>query len=218
MTDIWIIGAGKFGKRAARLLSQRYPGRKITMVDPNLNSAPEAGCAFVKQDGIKFCAAFKPQQGEDWIIPALPLHLAYKWVHETLKQRFRFKPITIDNKILDKLPNVIQGRQGRIYTSVADFFCPPDCPEPRNHCYHTGRRRRYDLFRFIAEVGGSDFHTIVIRSHQKAPGVGGFQVKTLFKIQQEIIGHLATEQIPLLLATSCRCHAVIDTFFLEPLA
>ncbi len=215
MTHIWIIGAGRFGRRAARLLSRRYCPARITMVDPDPDFSGETGCAFEKRDGVAFCAAFRPQQGDDWIIPALPLHLAYKWLHERLKHRFRFKHVTIDNEIINRLPNVIEGGRGRIYTSAADFFCPPDCPEPKTHCYHTGRHREYDLFDFIAEVGKNRFFTTVVRSHQKAPGVGGFQVKSLFRAEQEIIRHFTTKTQPALLATSCRCHAVIDTFSLQ---
>lgn len=189
---------------------------KITLVDPNPDLPGRSGCEFIKQDGITFCSELEPDQGEDWIIPALPLHLAYKWLQKRLYHRFKLTNITLHNDILNKLPNVIAGREGRIYTSIADFLCPPDCPEPKNHCYRTGRKREYHMFEFIAELGGRTYFPIVIRSHQMAPGVGGFQLKTLFETENKVLRHPAKGEGPVLLATSCRCHAVIDAFFIKP--
>jgi hypothetical protein len=61
----------------------------------------------------------------------------------------------------------------------------------------------FDVFR-NREVEGHV--TQVVRSHQLAPGVGGYQLSVLWRLLEEA---RSTEK-DILVATACRCHGVID--------
>ena len=210
MPHTWIIGAGKFGKRAARMLAASHGAGHITIVDPDPEAIKAVECNSINQDGISFLSTFGKEQGEDWVIPALPLHLAFEWLKMRWRYRFRFEKIEPPDLLLSGLPNVFCDDAGRLYASVADFLCPEDCPEPKAYCYYSGRKRKYDLFDFIKKLGDENFFSIVIRSHQRAKGVGGFKVNALLEAEKKII--YDNENQPVLLATACRCHSVIDIF------
>ena len=51
---------------------------------------------------------------------------------------------------------------------------------------------------------------LVIRSFQLAAGVGGLRLRDLLSV----LDKACTSKTPILLATACRCHAVINTFII----
>ena len=53
-----------------------------------------------------------------------------------------------------------------------------------------------------------ELKSVVIRSYQLLPGVGGYKPQALYEALKEI----ETAQIPVILSTACSCHGVIHTF------
>jgi hypothetical protein len=215
MTSIWIIGAGKFGCKAAQKLKAKHPGACLTVVDKDenkcrLNQFP--GIDVVCMDGIAFLSAglagsTHPDQPE-WIIPAVPIHVAWHWIRVQLEKEFEVMPVEIPDEIVCLLPNPIKGKGTEVYASLADFFCPDDCPEPVKTCTVTRKPRPCNLYERIQRIDVPGFTSIVIQSRQLAPGVGGYRPRVLF----EALSAIYMTQTAVVLSTSCRCHAVLQAF------
>jgi hypothetical protein len=100
----------------------------------------------------------------------------------------------------------MRGKTGDLYTSIADFLCPEDCPEPAQYCTVTKERRQKPLFQILKDLEGL-FESKVIRSKQLGLGVGGYLSEDLLKIVREIKKAGASDRL-ILISTACRCHAV----------
>jgi hypothetical protein len=207
-SDIWIIGVGRFGLRAARKLSQKRKNTHLRLVDPleaNLLQAAEANHTLVNADGVAYLTDhLKPHHGPDWIIPALPLHLAAEWCLARLHDQ-GVRRIALPHELHPLLPNPIAGADEDIYVSHANFTCPANCPEPSDMCTVTQKPRPKNMFDLLAAIKLSGFQAIVIRSHQIGPGIGGYQPKQLFAMLNQV----SKIRGPVMLATACRCHGVI---------
>lgn len=206
---IWIIGAGKFGRRAVKTLAREKGGRAVTVVDRDALSLAEAaalGCTTIAADGIGFLhenlGAAAEGPGPDWIIPAVPVHLAWEWLRLELPGLER---VPLPPGAASGLPNAMRGETGDLYVSHADFLCPPNCNEPDEICTKTREPRKPDLFRLLREAGLSGIHTLVIQSRQLGPGVGGYRPRALL----DLAADLRSWQGPFAVATACRCHGVI---------
>ena len=70
----------------------------------------------------------------------------------------------------------------------------------------TGERRDVPLYDLLSRLEVPDFRAHVIRSHQLAPGLGGYRVSDLKGMAEELAGDQITRW---LLGTSCRCHGVV---------
>ncbi|MGD8613081.1 MAG: potassium transporter, partial [Desulfobacterales bacterium] len=92
--------------------------------------------------------------------------------------------------------------------SIADFKCPANCSEPDDICTHTGKPRPMILHEFLKSIQPKGFTSIVIRSHQLAPGVGGYTPAALF----DALDQIKKMQSPVLLSTACSCHGVMNAF------
>ncbi len=210
--NIYILGSGRFGKRAAKLLQKRIKDGVITVVDqhPESLAALEAiGCQTITMDAIAFLVDNADQiSPNDWIIPAVPLHVAYAWLRAVIGPDSNFKEIAIPDSIRSHIPNPLWGNQGQVYTSIATFLCPEDCSEPKNFCTFTAKPRSQSLWKTLSDLAIPDFRSICIVSHQLAPGVGGFQFKSLHQAQQFI--EINPEKF--LLCTACKCHGVVNAF------
>ncbi|MFW5639839.1 MAG: potassium transporter, partial [Thermodesulfobacteriota bacterium] len=83
MKRIWIIGGGRFGALALKRLSGIMTGARFTIVDPagdGLESMGGSGPELIAMDGEGFLTEhLHPESGPDWVIPALPVHLAAEW-------------------------------------------------------------------------------------------------------------------------------------------
>jgi hypothetical protein len=170
------------------------------------------GFEAVCRDGIQYLErnlARAPYP--DWIVPAIPLHTAYEWIRTKLSKRHSLVKIAVPQDLATELPHPISAETGRLYISIADFKCPENCPEPDEICTHTGKPRLMVLHEFLKSIQRKDVKTVVIRSHQLAPGVGGYTPRALFAALNEI----EAAQGPVLLSTACSCHGVIDTFQLS---
>jgi hypothetical protein len=69
-----------------------------------------------------------------------------------------------------------------------------------------------DLFRLLGKVDFDDVLPIVIRSHQLLPGVGGIYPADLLDALDIV---RRNSHRPLMIATACRCHGVVDFMRLE---
>jgi len=215
MDSCWILGAGRFGRKALAALSRKYPEAAITVIDRDGDAVSDVPAALritvVRGEAMTYMAEhLKPgQPAPEWIVPAIPVHVAYEWIIRRLAaEGFRAVLLAVPEPVLQRLPNVFCGEGGAIYASNADFLCPDNCPEPEAICTHTGKPRPCSLYEKLGEVSVPPFRAIVVRSVQLAPGVGGYRPETLFHTLaavQKVAG-------PLLLSTACRCHGVMHAF------
>ena len=83
MKKIWIIGLGQFGLHAVRYLSKKNKNIQFVLVDPveaKLMQAAGPNRSLEPADGVSFLERNLGSDEEpDWIIPALPIHLAAEW-------------------------------------------------------------------------------------------------------------------------------------------
>lgn len=209
-----IIGYGHFGSRAAEILFSRHPGSKITVVDQDRKALQEISrpprITVISQGTLYLDRFLSTGERVDYIVPAVPFHLAFELILSTLRAVGAKRG---DVPALSGLPNASTGRTGDLYTSLADFLCPEDCSEPAARCPVTGERRQRPMYRILAEVTGP-FESRVIRSRQLAPGVGGFRPEALLDAVGEVRkkaepGHL------FLISTACRCHGVTSAVSFE---
>jgi hypothetical protein len=208
MKEIWIIGIGLFGRHAVKNLAAKHPHTRLILVDPvqeNLEQAKGPNRTLEVADGIDYTDHHlpSPERGPDWIVPALPVHLAAEWCLRRQGPRLRRSdfPKAIDSHI----PNPMHGSDGNVYASHAAFQCPPHCSEPADLCSVTAEPRKPNMFDILGLLRLVPFESLVIRSHQLGPGIGGYRPAQLFSLKRRI------EEIHgrILLSTACRCHGVI---------
>jgi hypothetical protein len=208
-----ILGAGRFGRLAARRLGRRHPAAAITVVDqtPNIHRDPAfQACETVVADGIDHLVkVMDGATAPDWIVPAMPIHVAWLWMERALVAAGRqVASLPVPEAVAARVPHPMRGDHGQLYASNADFICPDDCPEPERFCTVTGKPRPVVMFAHLAALRIPGFAAVVIRSRQLAPGIGGYRPADLR--QAEAAALAAPEAV--LLATACKCHAVIDAF------
>lgn len=213
MKSVWVLGAGKFGLKAVDRLRTKHPGLNIMVVDKK-REVPGAivsaeGVEYVRRDGIEFLIEkLKHTGGPDWIIPAIPVHVASKWIKSRLSTSRDVRDIDLPGQIRDVLPNTLQGADGELYSSMADFLCPDDCSEPFGVCAVTKAKRPYRLYDLLASIELEPFKTVVVKSRQLCAGAGGYRPADLFSALKEA----RRNKGPVLLSTSCKCHAIISAF------
>jgi hypothetical protein len=211
----WIIGGGKFGLKAANELARANPSDQITVVERGKTACRQIskrGYQAVCMDGIQYLDRYLiSAHYPDWIIPAIPLHVAFEWIRAKLSSSNKLQRIPVPAELAGELPNPIKGTAGQLYISIADFKCPDDCSEPDQICTCTGKPRLMILYKFLKKIQYQDFKSIVIRSHQLAPGVGGYKPEELI----EVLKKIKRTQKPVLLSTACSCHGVMDAFKLS---
>ena len=215
MTSFWIIGGGKFGLKAAEAAIKKNSRADITIIDKDSEVCDEAalrGFNCVCMDGIKFLSAnLEPDGFPDWIIPVIPVHVAYEWIQIKLAEEYLVAPYVIPEELEASLPNPLRGKEGALYASFADFICPDNCPEPGKICTYTGKSRLGTLHQKLASIRLEGFRSIVIQSRQLSPGVGGYPPEDLYAALQKV----KEAKSVCLLSTACRCHGVIHAFKLK---
>ena len=215
MKSFWIIGAGKFGQKAAKTMYRKIPGAEMTIIEKKseiCNQKEKSGFKTVCMDGIEYLGQnLKNIDYPDWIIPAIPVHVAYEWVRLKIKNNYIVRTIPVPEKVITNLPNVFKGKRCEIYMSIADFICPDNCPEPEEVCTHTGKPRPFTLYKKLESIKYDHFRSVVVRSRQLSPGVGGYSPEALF----HALDVIKSSTIPVLLSTACRCHGVMHAFRLE---
>ena len=208
MEEIWIVGVGQFGLIAYRRLSKTHKDRRFVLVDPeeaNLLKCKGPNTTLEPGDGARFLEQnLVPGNGPDWIVPALPVHLAAEWLLLRMGPE-RLQRHTLPHEIEPFLPNPLWGTEGNVYVSHAEFRCPDDCAEPRDICTVTGKKRKQNMFEILGDIRLAHLQPLAIRSHQLGPGIGGYRTRQLFSLLDRVeraSGHL-------LVSTACRCHGVI---------
>lgn len=212
MRSVWIIGGGKFGRRAAETIGGVDSDADILIVekDPSrCRALKNRGLRVIEADGIAFLKSrlVEPLQ-TPWIVAAAPIHVAYEWVRACLSGRVRIEPTGMPAGITGLLPNAMPGAEGQWYATNAAFICPLGCLESGRICSFTGRKRPRSMHAFIRSLPAPGVKILVVRSYQLAAGVGGLRPRDLLQTLRQI----ESSQTPLLLATACKCHAVLNSF------
>jgi len=212
MKSIWILGAGRFGLKAARDLSRKNKKAEITVIEKNSELCRQIEIPDFKivcMDGIEYLGKnLKNIDYPDWIVPAIPVHVAYEWIRLKIKDNYFLKKTPVPEELIMKLPNVFKGKKDEIYMSIADFICPDNCPEPEDLCTYTGKPRPLTLYKKLESIKYDNFISVVVRSRQLSPGIGGYSPGALF----HALDVIKASAIPVLLSTACRCHGVMHAF------
>jgi len=213
MDRIWIIGAGRFGLKAAAKLRRKIPDSEIIVVEKKAGICDRlTGEPFriVCRNGVAYLSENLQKKSDvpDWIVPAIPVHVAFEWIRKKLAGDYQLKMLSVPDPLIAALPNSIRGKNDELYVSNADFVCPEHCSEPYEICTYTGKPRPRILHKVLEAIQYDDFYPVVIQSRQLCPGVGGYSPHALFKALEEIV----TANAPILLSTACRCHGVVHAF------
>ena len=220
MQKVHIIGCGKFGFSALEFYAQKSELQVLVLVDSQpenllagekLLASSNASFTICDCDAVDYLVdLLKDPRAlqNDWIIPTVPLHLAFAVLCKvTQRQSLPFTS-------LPALPNLFTGERNEVYSSLADFLCPADCPQPRTHCFHTGEKREPSLLNLLFRLEyrlqkeqGHKLPSIVLPSTQIGPGLGGFPLRRLQRLI-DFINHRYPG--PLLFSTACRCHGVTN--------
>ncbi|MGZ3524959.1 MAG: NAD-binding protein, partial [Thermodesulfobacteriota bacterium] len=150
-----IIGCGHFGRQAAERLFQKNPRPKIIIVDQSKEALQEVSHLPIESavcEGTLYLKQFLSNgRRTDYIVPAVPFHFAFEYILSQLKslggKRGKVPP-------LSGLSNPMKGKTGDLYTSLANFLCPEDCPEPAQYCTVTTQRRPKPLYQILDGIKG----------------------------------------------------------------
>lgn len=208
MESYCILGAGHFGSLAVERILARKKDSRLVVVERDvqvLEKLREKPIEIVEQDAIDFLVHY-PGLGSEWIVPAIPVHVAFAWLCRQLAREGAVTQDAVPSILDQKVPNAQRAETGALYASFATFHCPDDCDEPNESCTVTGEVRESNLFDVLQNIELEGYLTFVVRSHQLAPGVGGYRLSVLWRLLEE--ARLSERNI--LVATACRCHGVMD--------
>ncbi len=211
MARYLILGAGRFGRLALERLGALDPQAVFWVVDrraPALDAARDLAPATTHwleaEAGAFLAEGLKNTGAWDWLIPAIPEHVAFSWLQQGPLAGKGWIVQEAPARLATLTPVAVRGREGELYLSRARHLCPDDCAEPQV-CPATGEPRETPLYEELAALEMPGFRTAVIPSLQLAPGVGGFSPGRLTALAQDLAG-LAGK---VLIATACRCHGVV---------
>jgi hypothetical protein len=213
MASFLILGAGKFGLLALQRLSAQDPGGRFVVVDHQAAALAEARALgvtkadLVEAEVIPYLAAHVGLGSAppwEWLIPMVPLHVAYAWLLAGPLAGQGWEPADIPKELEDLAPLAIRGPQGELYLSLARHLCPDDCDEPAI-CPVTEEERDQPLSGRLAAASRQELPILVVASEQLAPGVGGYPPRKLIELADAVTAAPG----PLLVATACRCHGVV---------
>lgn len=196
---------------ALQRLSAQDPGARFLVVDHQTGalaaarSLGVAGADLIEAEVIPYLAAhLGPAPPWNWLIPMVPLHVAYAWLLAGPLAGQGWEPVAVPEELEDLAPLAIRGPQGELYLSLARHLCPDDCDEPAI-CPVTGEERDQPLFLRLAVASRPELPLLVVASEQLAPGIGGYSPGKLLTLAEAV----AATSGPLLVATACRCHGVV---------
>ena len=206
---IWILGAGHFGSVACKRLTRRYAQAEFLVIDSDRERLAKIEQKFGLQvylgEAIS-CITTRLPASNVWLIPAIPIHVAFQWLLNELRRTSDVEQIDVPQVIDQEVPNPFRINSKTLYTSFATFVCPDVCNEPDDLCTYTGKPRPGDLSHTLSQMQAPGFSMALIRSWQLAPGVGGYTAGDLMAMANRIKMNAGSY----LVATSCRCHGVID--------
>lgn len=194
---------------ACRRLHDREPGSQICLVDHDPRKLTSIGknpaLRTVNAAAVPYLAdALASARPPDWIIPAIPRHVAFAWLRLQRPPGEVWRRIPVPSVVGKDLPLVMPGTSGELYLSLSNQLCPDDCPEPAGKCYVTGLPREYSLYDYLANLSPQDYSSVIIRSRQLAPGVGGYRPADL----RQSLGQVLEFPGKIIISTACRCHGV----------
>lgn len=212
---IRVLGAGRFGRLAAERLKDRFPDALLSVTDRDARRVSEISAELGIPGEVDECiSSISRAEPEDdlWLVPSVPVHVAFEWVLNELNRPGNCRRLPVPEEVDLRVPNPIRTPSGTVYASFATFVCPDYCSEPDEICTHTGKKRPGNLYEFLSGVEAPGFDVLVLRSWQLAPGVGGYTGRSLRKLAAEV----GKKPGAWLIATSCRCHGVINALEWKP--
>ena len=211
MASYLILGAGKFGRLALRRLRARDGSARFLLVDRRPEALAEArsarieGAEMLEGEAISFLTAhLTPEAPWDWLLPMVPVHVAYAWLQKGPLAGNGWEPAGVPPDLANLAACSATGPQGDLYLSQARHRCPDDCAEPPV-CPVSGEERQQPLYDRLAGASRPELPVLVVASRQLAPGVGGYPPRELVKLATEVVEAPG----PVLVATACRCHGVV---------
>ncbi|SPF49655.1 conserved hypothetical protein [Syntrophobacter sp. SbD1] len=206
---IRVLGAGRFGRLAAERLKRSFPDALLSVTDRNTAKVDqlsrELGITGEAEDSILSISRIEPAD-DLWLIPAIPVHVGFEWVLSVLNRAGEARRLAVPQEVDLKVPNPLRVPSGTLYASFATFLCPDYCSEPEEICTYTGKERPGNLYEVFGAIQATGFDVAVLRSWQLAPGVGGYPGRSL----RELITGIGSKPGGYLVATSCRCHGVMN--------
>ncbi len=213
----WILGCGKFGRTAIKKIKDKFPFiSEILVVDSNLSTTIIDGIKVQHHDAVEWLH-FKMNQNNrvDWIIPTVPTHIGAEFIYRKTPQNYLIEFKQVPNWAKNKFPNMFTIQEGRICISYANWICHSECSESSNICSMTGRFRKTPMFDFLKEFSSEELEVIVVKSIQLFAGLGGYSPRDLdyaFKM------FIKSGMKNIMIATACKCHAIIDFVSLRELS
>ncbi len=216
MQQILILGGGHIGLNAVQKLRRRRTDSEITVVNTSSDVADQfrgLGAHLIQDDAITYLSnnINAESASPEWIIPAIPRHVAFEWLYKNLQSSHTLTVKPIPKALQSMLPNCMPGNDQQVFISNADFLCPDNCDESQRFCTHTRKPRPRNLNDYLAQLQFDNYLSIVLYSHQLAPGVGGFTPQMLFNLRSQLNKYEGN----CLLSTACKCHGVMHAFRLE---
>lgn len=196
-----IAGFGKFGRLALVRIKTAFPDSSIEVLDSYgaaLLRDSSKKVLFHNTDAVSFLAEAHSREDDEVIVPMVPFHLLAAYI---LKKDHHCRTVPVPVDLGSKLPNPFFLDDANLCCSRADFICPDDCPEG-DLCTVTGEPRE-PLYDLIEKIRSPGFTVLVQRSFQILPGVGGYTLGDLRRLQRRI------ERGKYLVATSCKCHGIV---------
>jgi hypothetical protein len=212
---VLILGAGRFGGRAARILASEGK-RSVWLVDPSSESLDQTAGLPVKRiraEGVGFLVEWSDRiPDEATVVPALPVHLSALWLCRAPGSRLKGRIVDMPESVKPGSAHTWKAEDGTLLVSFADFLCPEDCPEPEGYCTVTGERRPIPMFGLLRSLSAPGFIVHVIRSRQLAPGLGGYKFHELRRMLDRVEDAGPSDW---LIGTACRCHGALTAVHME---
>jgi len=210
MASYLVLGAGRFGRLALERLARQDAGAVFWVVDrdPAALAAARDGnhrqVQFRAHEAIDFLRGHLDQAPWDWLIPMVPVHVAFAYLAADPRVAPNWESVTVPEAVGHGVPVVRRGPQGGIYLSRASHRCPDDC-QADAVCPVSGEPRDLPLYERLASLQVPGFEMVVVVSRQLAPGVGGYPPRQLAALAGDLTGCSGKA----LIATACRCHGVV---------
>lgn len=193
-----IVGFGKFGRIAIQRITGNFPDAVLTIVESDTSKTIDiSGMHEIVHAEATAFLLNELLEDTDIVIPMVPFHLAASYVLAGIRGRAVPLPVGLE----ERLPNTYRLDQSNVFCSRADFVCPDDCPEGER-CTVTGSPRA-PLHGDLENIREPGWRIWVQRSLQILPGVGGYPLGDLRRLEQSVTSGLN------MIATACKCHGVL---------
>ena len=231
-----VAGGGHFGVRAAKHAKESHARVAIVDINPKCAAAeyadrtlwahekraldiPKGSAVLFIQDAVDFILDLLRLTTPDYIVPAVPGHLAGRVVEKCLKSK-GFCPSSASSaarRIASALPQGIvlntNEANGIIVTSYMqrDLVCKVPCSQPGDRCPTTGRVKAGPMHHVLSKalVGNVDLSRVLV-SRLVSSEAGCFRGADLASLLADA-GHF-NPPYTLAVATSCECHGVLNLF------